>query len=373
MRDANMRRWSRYTVLFAILVIATSVFAVLRSFTTKSGWASGLQTTDSYQTGGNLFRSTLGHGSGCPARLGQLYPKPPGSGQAYGQTTRVCNKKPQLLHSLSWGGRNGFEAPFSGFSCQYRWFNPTEMCMILSRFDHVVFLGDDLAMSVYKGFNILLREDLGLGGLRQWNLNKDERTKCQCDNQFTRMECSMHAIRSSEEVLQKDAADSHSSPYICSDTPHTYLQVTSSPMPGDMSAQFDRIIEPSDSYKPIPVIHTLSLGSSLSWPAATSSMDEILAHTDAASSGRGFPLLWLGPVAAGHLKPPSLIMSQGNNALWHYTIEMTKEAESRDMDVLNFYNLTIQANSWDGSAYGERVAVVQAMMVFNWLARVDST
>lgn len=33
------------------------------------------------------------------------------------------------------------------------------------------------------------------------------------------------------------------------------------------------------------------------------------------------------------------------------------------MDALGLYNMSLQASSWDGSAYGERVALVQAMMV----------
>jgi len=90
-------------------------------------------------------------------------------------------------------------------------------------------------------------------------------------------------------------------------------------------------------------------------------MNEWLALADATT--RNVPFLWLGPVAAGHLKPPGQILSQGNNALWHFTVEMAKEARAREMDALGVYNLTLQAASWDGSAYGERVALVQAMMV----------
>ncbi len=33
------------------------------------------------------------------------------------------------------------------------------------------------------------------------------------------------------------------------------------------------------------------------------------------------------------------------------------------MDALGLYNMSFQASSWDGSAYGEKVALVQAMMV----------
>lgn len=94
-------------------------------------------------------------------------------------------------------------------------------------------------------------------------------------------------------------------------------------------------------------------------------MDEWLklAETVSETSSRKVPFLWLGPVAAGHLKPPGQILSQGNNALWHYTVEMAKEARSKGMETLGMYNLTLQAGSWDGSSYGEKVAMVQAMMV----------
>ena len=90
-------------------------------------------------------------------------------------------------------------------------------------------------------------------------------------------------------------------------------------------------------------------------------MDEWLTVADA--SGRAVPFMWVGPNAAGHLKPPGQIMSEGNNALWHYTIELAKEARSRQVEPLGMYNLTLQASSWDGSYYGSRVALVQAMMV----------
>jgi len=90
-------------------------------------------------------------------------------------------------------------------------------------------------------------------------------------------------------------------------------------------------------------------------------MDEWIALADA--SGRNVPYLWLGPTAAGHLKPPGRILSEGNNAVWHYALETAKEARARQVDVLGMYNLTLQANSWDGSFYGLRVGLVQAMMV----------
>lgn len=141
-----------------------------------------------------------------------------------------------------------------------------------------------------------------------------------------------------------------------------FLPIAGSPAGTDEKSAFTaRLALTSDSYKPLPVIHSLSLSTSLSWPGATASMDEWLSVAD--NSGRAVPFLWIGPNAAGHLKPPGQISSEGNNALWHYTIETAKEARIRQVEPLGMYNLTLQANSWDGSYYGSRVVLVQAMMV----------
>lgn len=141
-----------------------------------------------------------------------------------------------------------------------------------------------------------------------------------------------------------------------------FLPIESSPAQESYRSTFTSLLaKDPESYKPVPVIHSLSLATSLSWPVATASMNEWIGLAD--STTRNVPFLWLGPTAAGHLKPPGQILSQGNNAIWHYTIEMTKEAHAREIDALGMYNLTLQASSWDGSNYGLRVALVQAMMV----------
>ena len=145
-----------------------------------------------------------------------------------------------------------------------------------------------------------------------------------------------------------------------------YLPVSGSPASADARRTLSRILGAKpESYKPIPVIHSVSLGGSLSWQTATASMEEWLdlADTFVEASYRQVPFLWLGPVAAGHLKPPGQILSQGNNAVWRYTVEMAREARERGMETLGLYNMTLQASSWDGTSYGERVALVQAMMV----------
>ena len=145
-------------------------------------------------------------------------------------------------------------------------------------------------------------------------------------------------------------------------TPHMFLPISRSPAPDHLRDIFSAVLaKDPESYKPVPVVHSLSLSTSLSWPIATASMDEWTTLAD--TSSRNVPFLWIGPNAAGHLKPPGLILNQGNNALWHYTTEMGKAARLRELDALGMYNLTLQATSWDGSGYGQKVALVQAMMV----------
>ena len=85
--------------------------------------------------------------------------------------------------------------------------------MILERFDTIIFIGDDTLKYIYAAFNILLRENLALGGLKQWELAETDRVLCRCDNQFTRRECSAHMLTDSREVADKDASSGHRSPY----------------------------------------------------------------------------------------------------------------------------------------------------------------
>ena len=79
---------------------------------------------------------------------------------------------------MSGGGRHGFDAPFAPAGCHYRWYSTPEICMILERFDAIFFIGDDLVKSVYAGFNMLLRENMAMGSLRQWEVNDDDQELC---------------------------------------------------------------------------------------------------------------------------------------------------------------------------------------------------
>ncbi len=87
--------------------------------------------------------------------------------------------------------------------------------MILERFDGLVFIGDDTVRNIYLAFNILLRENVALGGLRQWDMDEAERSTCRCNNQFIKPECSRLAVTNNEEVRKNDAKGGHPSAYRC--------------------------------------------------------------------------------------------------------------------------------------------------------------
>lgn len=87
--------------------------------------------------------------------------------------------------------------------------------MILDRFDGVVFIGDDMLHHIYAAFNILLREDLALGGLEHWRMSGEELKVCRCDNQFTRAACKGFMVGSSEGVQKHNTDGGHGSPYAC--------------------------------------------------------------------------------------------------------------------------------------------------------------
>ncbi|KAI9723857.1 MAG: hypothetical protein M1828_004107 [Chrysothrix sp. TS-e1954] len=310
----------------------------------------------------------------CRLSTADLYTPPNHSTPSLKKSFPYCDTRAQLLTALSSGGRHGFDAPYSPKGCHYKWYSPLEICMIIDRFDGIVFIGDESIGSIYAAFNILLRHDLALGALENWKMTPRERDNCRCNNQFTRSECSEFWVTSSSETAahEADVNMDYRAPLYCNKKPHFYLPIKGSPSPSEHLQKFQQLLDlDPHSWAPVATIHSLGLSTGFQWDAATASMDEWLTVAD--NSGRNSPFLWVGPSAAGHLKPPEKIMMEGNNAVWHYTVEMGKEAEFRGVESLALFNATLQAGSWDGSHYGQRVALVEAMMVVNWLAKLETT
>lgn len=87
--------------------------------------------------------------------------------------------------------------------------------MIMERFDAVVFIGDDPLQHVYAAFNMLIRENIALGSLKQWEMKENERAGCRCDNQLIKAECAKYTVMDSQAVRDHDGDSAHKSPYYC--------------------------------------------------------------------------------------------------------------------------------------------------------------
>lgn len=241
--------------------------------------------------------------------------------------------------------------------------------MILERFDAVVFVGDFSLQTIYNGFNILLRQDLASGALKTWDMDKDTLQQCRCDNQFIVQSCAGHFVTSSEDMVRNTDTGGHTRPYACTRTRHAFLQVDKSPASNDVLQKFKALVPqvPQSNYKPVPVIHSLS-PSTVSTEIAGKSMVEFLALADA--SKRKTPMLWIGPTAVGHI---DIKDRKGNQEIWDFDKQLAHVAAQNDVEVLKMWNVTVQASSWNGLRFSEKVAITQAMMVINWLSRLESS
>ena len=155
----------------------------------------------------------------CGITSRDLYTPPQSINSKHPKHSHFCHNRANLLEAMSSGGRHGFDTPYAPLGCHYRWYTAPEICMILERFDAIVFIGDEMLKTIYSAFNMLLRENIAMGGLRQWEMDDAQREGCRCDNQIVKPDCSKHMIMNSEEVRMGDEGSAHRSPYYCDRIP----------------------------------------------------------------------------------------------------------------------------------------------------------
>lgn len=97
--------------------------------------------------------------------------------------------------------------------------------MILERFDGIVFVGDETLQHIYAAFNMLLRENIALGGLKQWEMKESERAECRCDNQLIKAECAKYWVMDNQAVRDHDGNSGHKSPYYCDREQHGFFSL----------------------------------------------------------------------------------------------------------------------------------------------------
>ena len=220
---------------------------------------------------------------------------------------------------------------------------------------------------IYAGFNILLRKDLEHGAVKLSDVPPEKRPSCACNKQFTDPYCHQYFLSNSKESAARYAGSSRGY-FECERIPHAMLSISQSPASADNILKFQSLVRPAppSNYKPIPIIHSLTNEASIE--TATESMNEFIKLAD--DSKRKTPMLWIGPTAAGHIEIKG---RKGNQEIWRFANEMARIAEEKDVETLGLWNLTVQADSYDGKEFGEEVSIVAAMMFINWLARLESS
>jgi hypothetical protein len=261
--------------------------------------------------------------------------------------------------------------------------------MILQRFNTVLFIGDEVAQSVYAAFNILLREDLALGGLQSWNTNEQDKAGCKCNGQFLGTYCVGYTLSSSEDVKKNEVDDRRKGISYCTSKStglfqtaqmlrgcagsiHAYLPINTIPAPESAQSSFkDYAYFKPNPWQPSPVIISLGFAASFDITETTRALDELLSLASGAQ--RNIPVLYLGPQALGSVGDASRSVRDDDTALWHYSEKMANVVKQRKVDMLGLYNLTLQATSIEGVYFEEKVALVEAMMVINWLSKLETS
>lgn len=124
-------------------------------------------------------------------------------------------------------------------------------------------------------------------------------------------------------------------------------------------------------WQPSPVIFSFGHGSSLDVATTTRALDEWTALATAAE--RNIPMLFIAPPAFGLNHSVEATPDNGNGAVWKYLEEMRLIAKDKHFDVLSFYNITLQSTTLDGEHFGAKVALVEAMMIINWLSKLETS
>lgn len=284
----------------------------------------------------------------------------------------LCSNRAEMLKAISGGGRIGKEAPFMPRGCDMRWFSTEEICEIFERFEKVIVVGDSMMRHLVGAINVLLRKDLGYGAVTNWNFSPKERKECFCNQQFDVKECSLQGIYKTSDVESKDPES-----LACGSGKIDLVIEMMLKFPLDPTEvnRFKALLFSTKPSKPYAFIFGHGLWNDLDLQATVNWLDGINSHTLAAApylneKGAIWPRLFITPNAAGPLKPDQWIVSQGDKALQIFEDSVREEARERGVEHLGTWNMSIQANKFDGVHLDLRGNLIKAMAAINWLALI---
>ncbi|KAJ2989213.1 hypothetical protein NUW58_g3587 [Xylaria curta] len=216
-----------------------------------------------------------------------------------------------MLTAMSSGGRIGRDAPYVPRGCDMRWFTTEEVCEILGRFSQVILVGDSMLRHVIGALNIIVLEQMVHYPI--------------ADDELKRLESAIDTKPGSRQA------------FVLGHGLWNNLEIDKT------KAWVETVIGAIDSKL------------------------RLLPRLRASRHGGNLPILLLTPNAAGDKKPDEFLIAQGNKALVRFEHAMAREAARLRIDHLGTWNMSIQANLYDGVHMDMRGNLLKAMMVVNWL------
>ncbi|KAI1352667.1 hypothetical protein F5Y01DRAFT_313613 [Xylaria sp. FL0043] len=289
----------------------------------------------------------------------------------------VCPDRLSMLTAMSSGGRIGRDAVYTPRGCDMRWYTTEEVCKILGQFSQVILVGDSMLRHVISALNIIIRENLGYGGVTDWNFDARER-QCFCNDQFNVTDCSVQGIFKTEDVLKGDRS-SVACPRLVPgwSTDLRMEQMVRYPIESSELRRLEIAIGKNPSSRKAFILghglwNNLEVDKSKAW------LDTVIKTIDSKlklrmrlkktfQRGRSMPILLMTPNAAGEKKADEYLVTQGNKALIRFEHTMAEEAARQKIDHLGTWNMSIQANLYDGVHMDMKGNLLKAMMVVNWL------
>ncbi|KAK9382161.1 uncharacterized protein V2V93DRAFT_366620 [Kockiozyma suomiensis] len=283
-----------------------------------------------------------------------------------------CYDSKSFIESVSSGGRIGVDAPYHCQGCALWWHSTEDICTILSRYEHILFVGDESIENVFGGLLSLLREDLMYGSLMPWAFINDwQANECTCDKAFSSSACPVTRPTSVRQIL-----DHNSNMIKCRGAPIANVEIIRLPSL-DLNANEESIREVQtrlvrliarDS-NPVAFIysHGFDLEIATTW----------LAHARDAlvpCIPRAVTLheIFLTPGASGPQVSNSKLATHGLQATQRFENGMRERARTVGFDVLGTWNATVQTRFLDDGLHnGVAVNLLKAMMVVNWLELVE--
>jgi hypothetical protein len=186
--------------------------------------------------------------------------------------------------------------------------------------------------------------------------------------------CSLQGLFSTASVLEHDP-DSLACP---SDQPIDLVieMMLKFPLVDNEVKRFQNLLSTTKPKKPYAFIFGHGLWNDLDLRATLNWLDGILQATKErapylAQGQALWPRLFITPNAAGVRKPDQWLTTQGDKALQIFENSVRIEAKSRGVEHMGTWNMSIQADKYDGVHMDLSGNLIKAMGVMNWLNMID--